>query len=111
MNLPPNTEGTMNTENSTGLSGLRVTRIINTARVMLDYEARTIIVRALRRYYSDVEDTRPQYADDLWLLANIIRHADDAALDMPTWDDENGTPDARTMALLDDLRERGAVTA
>lgn len=101
----------MTTENSTGMSGLRVTRIINTARVMLDDEARTMIVRALRRYSSDVEDTRPEYADDLWLLSNIIRNADAAAMDMPMWDDERGERDAGTMALLGQMRARGAVNA
>lgn len=103
----------MTTENSTGLSGLRVTRIINTARVILDDEALVMIAEALEQYAETLDSRDDTNPDDCMTLAMLVRNTTEngGALDMPMWDDERDERDARTMALLADLRERGAVTA
>lgn len=103
----------MNPENSTGLSGLRVARIMNTARVILDDDTLEMIAHALEQYAETLDSRDDADPNDYFTLAMVVRNTtpDGGALDMPMWDDERGERDARTMALLDDLRERGAVNA
>lgn len=103
----------MTTENSTGLSGLRVSRIISTARVILDDDTLEMIAHALEQYAETLDSRDDADPDDYATLAMIVRNTtpDGGALDMPMWDDERDERDTRTMALLDELRERGAVGA
>lgn len=104
---------TTNTENTTGLSGLRVTRIIGTARVILDDAALAMVAVALEQY-AEALDSRDEAArEDYATLAAIVRNTVDGggAFDMDMLDGEWRDPDARTLEVLDALRERGAVNA
>ena len=98
----------MSAADTTGVSSLRVATMIGSRRVILNDAALATIAEALEDYADRVAcaDCAPQ----VFLLAQIIRNTEDGALDMPNTD-ENGEPNPYTRALLDDLRDAGAVIA
>jgi len=104
---------TANTENTTGLSGLRVTRILSTARVILDDAALAMVAVALEQYAEGLDSRDDAAREDYATLAAIVRNTVDGggAFDMDMMDGGGGRYDARTLAVLDALRERGAVNA
>lgn len=104
---------TTNTENTSGLSGLRVTRIISTARVILDDAALAMVAVALEQYAEGLDSRDDASREDYATLAAIVRNTVDGggAFDMDMLDGEWSDPDTRTLAVLDALRERGAVNA
>jgi hypothetical protein len=98
----------MTSNGTTGVSSLRVATMIGSRRVILNDDALAIIAEALEDY-AERMDT-PGDSSQVFLLAQIIRNTEDGALDMPNTD-ENGEPNPYTRALLDELRDAGAVIA
>lgn len=98
----------MTSNDTTGVSSLRVATMIGSRRVILNDAALATIAEALEDYADRLD--RPGDSSQVFLLAQIIRNTEDGALDMPNTD-ENGEPNPYTRALLDDLRDAGAVIA
>ena len=98
----------MTAADTTGVSSLRVATMIGSRRVILNDDALATIAEALEDY-AERMDT-PGDSSHVFLLAQIIRNTEDGALDMPNTD-ENGEPNPYTRALLDELRDAGAVIA
>ena len=98
----------MSAADTTGVSSLRVATMIGSRRVILNDAALATIAEALEDYAARMET--PGDSSQVFLLAQIIRNTEDGALDMPNTD-ENGEPNPYTRALLDDLRDAGAVIA
>ena len=98
----------MTSNDTTGVSSLRVATMIGSRRVILNDAALATIAEALEDYAARMDT--PGDSSQVFLLAQIIRNTEDGALDMPNTD-ENGEPNPYTRALLDDLRDAGAVIA
>ena len=88
------------------MDNIHIMRLVGTYRVRLDDESLATIAEALENM---AEKFSGRDAEQMMLLAEAMRAAEDVALDLPMWDDDNDERNAVTEEVVHGLvNEAGA---
>lgn len=93
---------------STGISATRMVTMPTCVRARLNGDALSTIADALEDYADKVRDETD--GERVWWLAQMMREAHEAAVDMPRYQ-PNGMTCERTDVVVEEMERMGAVVA